>query len=368
MSVTAVGNNVAGTDYQQYQKSDEVLFKTYSYKEGKGQEKIYDKKDCVELSMQSYTISATADNYEEVRSMLKAQSGGKIISPGNRFFNETYDIMRDYYNGKITCDEVKTIFKEYVYHAFGRPEETQEHAETADDVKVVGTSMSNYEKQRFTGWLSGLYEYFSRANTRNACSRNMQEGKDLMEESGVNWNGTYYYNSEWYYACEEMQKLFQETANELTEEFGTESVDFAFVEQHTRFTLDGGITFNGVWDSMEWQINRDRAIGGNFHDVNMAPPEDFVYCSNATWDGEAGLDGFKEYFAGKNAESPFKLFLLAAVKNIDAKESLLLNHENYMAASEWEDNDIYQSTMSFLKNFNITWNYGSNRFEFLSVK
>ena len=228
--------------------------------------------------------------------------------------------------------------------------------------------MSNYEKQRFTGWLSGLYEYFSRANTRNACSRNMQEGKDLMEESGVNWNGTYYYNSEWYYACEEMQKLFQETANELTEEFGTESVDFAYVEQHTRFTLDGGITFNGVWDSMEWQINRDRAIGGNFHDVNMAPPEDFVYCSNATWDGETGLDGFKEYFAGKNAESPFKIFLLAAVKNIDAKESLLLNHENYMAASEWEDNDIYQSTMSFLKNFNITWNYGSNRFEFLSVK
>ena len=46
--------------------------------------KIYDKKDCVLLSMQSYTISATADNYEEVRSMLKAQSGGKIISPGNR--------------------------------------------------------------------------------------------------------------------------------------------------------------------------------------------------------------------------------------------------------------------------------------------
>lgn len=84
MSVTAVGNNVAGTDYQQYQKSDEVLFKTYSYKEGEGQEKIYYKKDCVELSMQSYTISATADNYEEVRSMLKAQSGGKIISPGNR--------------------------------------------------------------------------------------------------------------------------------------------------------------------------------------------------------------------------------------------------------------------------------------------
>ena len=373
MSVTAVGNNVAGTDYQQYQKSDEVLFKTYSYQDGKGQEKVYYKKDCVELSIQSYTIPATADNYEEVRSMLKAQSGGKIISPGNRFFSETYDIMRDYYAGKITCDEVKNIFKEYVYHAFGRPEGTQDTAkaqESGETRETVGTnaSMSTYEKQKLTGWLSGLYEYFSRANTRNACTQNMQEGKALMEENGINWNGTYYYNSDWYYACEEMQKMFQETTNELTEEYGAEQVDFTYVEQHTRFTLDGGITFNGVWDSMEWQINRDRAIGGSFHDINMTPPEDFVYCSNATWDGKAGLDGFKEYFAGKNAESPFKLFLLAAVKNIDAKESLLLNHENYMSASEWEDNDIYQSTMSFLKNFNITWNYGSNRFEFLSVK
>ena len=305
--------------------------------------------------MQSQMISEV-DNYDEVRNMLKAQNEVSIISLGNRYLAETHNVMRDFYDGKIGCDEVKTVFKEYVYHTFGRPDKMQENG------------MSAYEKQRFTGWLSGLYEYFSRANTRNACTYNMQEGKALLEENGINWKRTYYYNSDWYYSCQEMQSIFQQIANDLADEYGVEQVDFTYVEQHTRFTLDGGITFNGVWDSMEWQINRDRAIGGNFHDVNMAPPEDFVYCSNATWDGEAGLDGFKEYFAGKNAESPFKLFLLAAVKNIDAKESLLLNHENYMAASEWEDNDIYQSTMSFLKNFNITWNYGSNRFEFLSVK
>ena len=319
----------------------------------------------MELSLESYMIPATADNYEEVRSILKTQSGGKIISPGNRFFSETYEIMRDYYDKKITCDEVKNIFKEYVYHAFGRPEETQDNAETADEAKVVGTSMSTYEKQRFTGWLSGLYEYFSRANTRNACTKNMQEGKALIEENGINWNGTYYYNSDWYYACEEMQKMFQETANELTDEYGAEQVDFTYVEQHTRFTLDGGITFNGVWDSMEWQINRDRAIGGSFHDVNMAPPEDFVYCSNATWDGENNLDSIKEYFENERKESPFMMFLLAATKNTDAKDSLLLNQENYLDSSEWEENATYQSTISFLKNFNIAWNFRSNRFEFL---
>lgn len=268
MPVTQVGSNTTGTDYQQYQRSDEVLFRTYSYQDGKGQDKVYYKKDCVELSLESYTVPTTADNYEEIKNMLKTQSGGKIISPGNRFFSETYDIMRDYYDGKITCAEVKNIFKEYVYHAFGRTEETQDNVETADDAKVVGTSMSNYEKQRFTGWLSGLYEYFSRANTRNACTQNMQEGKALMEENGINWNGTYYYNSDWYYACEEMQKLFQETANELTEEYGAEQVDFTYVEQHTRFTLDGGITYNGVWDSNPphtSQILIERAFATHHH-------------------------------------------------------------------------------------------------------
>jgi len=41
MSVSQIGSNAAGTDYQQYQKSDEVLLETYSYQDGKGQEKIY---------------------------------------------------------------------------------------------------------------------------------------------------------------------------------------------------------------------------------------------------------------------------------------------------------------------------------------
>ena len=121
MSIAQVGCNTIGTDYKQYQKTDEILFKTYSYKNGAGQENVYYKKDCVELSLQSHMISEV-DNYDEVRSVLKAQSGASIISPGNRYLGETHNIMRDYYDGKISCDEVKTVFKEYVYHTFGRPD------------------------------------------------------------------------------------------------------------------------------------------------------------------------------------------------------------------------------------------------------
>lgn len=354
MSVAQVGNNnTVGTDY-------EVLFRTYSYQNGKGQEKVYYKKDCVELSLESYNIPVTADNYEEIKNMLKSQSSGKIISPGSRYFDETYEIMKDYYSGVLSRDEVKNIFKEYVYHSCGKPAGAQGAADT-------GVTLSVYEKQRLTGYLGGFYEYFSRANTRNACAQNMREGKALMESNGMSWKGTYYYNSDWYWACEEMQEMFRETANELADEYGAEHVDFKYVEQNTRFKLDGGITYNGVWDCMEWQSNHDRGIGGSFLDYNMAPPKDFVYCSTAYWDGKGNLEGIKDGMRDEKKDSSFLMFLLAAVKNTDAKTSLLLNKENYWGSSEWEENDTYQSAISFLKNFNINWNFRGNRLEFLSV-
>lgn len=228
-------------------KDDDILFRTYSYKDGKTQEKTICTGDCVEISLESFTLTPETANYEDVIKSLHSDSSEKIASLGNRYFYETSEIMKDYYNGKLSSAEVKNILKEYVYHTFGAPS-------GRDD----SFFMTCFQKQRLTGWMSGLYEHFSRANTRSACSHNMQEGRKLMEENGMQWSGTYYYNSDWYYACEEMQKLFQDTINELSGEYGTESVDFAYVEKNTRFTLDGGITYQGVWESMAYQ---NRIVG-----------------------------------------------------------------------------------------------------------
>ena len=348
-----VGTGSVGTNYWQYTQEDTLLFKSYSYKDGKGQEKVYYAKDCVKLSLDSYTISPDADNYEDIRDMLKAQSGGKIASIGNKMFSETYEIMSDYYSEKLSRDEVKNIFKEYFYHACS--------VSTGTDAASVN---QNYVKQFATSYLSGLYEYFSRANTRNACAQNMQEGKTLMESNDLCWSGTYYYNSDWYYACEEMQEMFRETADELADEVGAEHVDFEYVEKNTRFTLDGGITFNGVWDSMEWQINYDRATSGSFLDKDMVPPKGFVYCATYC-DSEIDLNEEAHSF---EKDHSFLLFLLSAAKNTDEKSSLLFDEKNYFHTGSWEKNDTYRSAMAFLKNFNINWNFRSNRLEFLYVK
>lgn len=362
MGVSEIGNsNGTAADYQQYDQADNrILFRTYSYQNGKGQEKVYYAKDCVEISLDSYTIPVETDHYEEIKNMLKAQSSGKIAFLGNQMFSETYEVMHDYYDGKLSRDEVKNIFKEYFYHYMRTTSGLQEECGTEE-----ARRNNNYVNQFATSRLAGLYEYFSRANTRNACAQNMQEGEELMKSAGLNWNGTYYYNSDWYYACEEMQELFRETANELADECGAEHVDFTYVEQNTRFTLDGGITYNGVWDSREWQINHDRAIGGSFPDPDMVPPKGFVYCSTAYWDGKGDLEGIREHM--KNGKTMYSsvMFLLAAAQNTDAKTSLLLDRKNYSSSSVWEKNDTYESAISFLRNFNINWNFRGNRLEFL---
>ena len=44
-----------------------------------------------------------------------------------------------------------------------------------------------------------LYEYFCRVNARKSVSRNEREGRRLIEECGLTWAGTTYYNSRYYY-------------------------------------------------------------------------------------------------------------------------------------------------------------------------
>ena len=369
MALTEVGNSVRiRTVSQQYgQTQGEVVSKTYSYQSGKGQETVYYAKDYVEISkdcISSYTVPADVDNYEEIKNMLKAQSGGKIASLGNKMFYETREVMEDYYNGKLSRDEVKDIFKEYFYHYMGTSVEERKEC-GGEDTK----ENSCYRKQFVTSHLAGLYEYFSRANTRSAKVQNDSEGEALMESNGMRWNGTCYYNADWYYACEEMQELFRQTADELADEYGAEHVDFQYVEQNTRFKLDGGITYNGVWDAVKWSINDNGRVSGRFLDKNMVPPRGLVYCSSGFgwWDGKGDINGIRDEIQKRRKNDSSTLLLMAQVQPASAGGSLLLEPKNYSSSSDWRENDTYKSAVAFLKNFNMSWNYRGDRWELMYV-
>lgn len=348
MSITGI---VAGsqTHASEYTESKDVVIKTYAYKDGKGQEITYNLKDCLQLSLDSYELPVGSDTYEELKNKMKLQTSGYMSLPNNKLFYETYDVMTDFYNGKLGRDEVKSIFKEYFYHLGGKSFATDRLAE--------------------------LYEHFSRANTRCTCLQNEKEGKELLESQGLSWRGSYYYNADWYWACEDMQELFRDTANDLADEYGVDHVDFEAVEKNTKFKLDGGITYNGVWSSKVWQINSTGNETGNFLDVSGVPPKGFLYCNCAAPDsGEtdkhSGItpESMKETVKkiGGNKKYAKYLFFMLMGNYTNTSGSLFLDKKNDIFSGNEEDKNLYQNALGFLKNFNIRHRRG-NRLEFLKI-
>ncbi len=321
---------------------EEIMFRTYHYKDGKGEETVYYKKDMLELSMESYTIPVGSENYGNIVKQIKDAQRYTTLMP-NSMFSETYEVMKDFYEGRIDRDNVKEIFKEYCYHMAGKSDET-----------VPG----EYRSQRIIRVIAGLYEYFSRANTRMANTENNREGKELLEQNGLNYHGSTYYNADWYYACEEMQQLFRDTADELADEYGAEYVDYKRVEKETIFMLDGGITFNGVWNACQWQNNVDAWGRGQTISMDAVPPKGFVYCVADLHFYSSGMAGgvdkeqIKENIERLNGRKSYanRLFLFAQTRGVTKKMSQFLNTDK-------------QDGRDFLRKFTI--NFRQNQVEFM---
>lgn len=253
---TKQGGVTEGAGYGKTTRDIEIKF--YSYKNGKGQETVYSAKDCVELSLESYTVPVGCDTYEKLKNQMKPIP----CFSHNKMFYETAEVMKDYYAGKLHKDEVKEIFKEYCYHAIGKPSDTNH----------------TYQQRRAEQALSQLYEYFSRANTRAANNLNSNEARALLEGNGAAASGFVYYNADYYWQCEEMQEMFREASDELADEYGANPIDHEYVKQNTKFVLDGGITYNGVWNATAGQNHHEgnqSSVG--ITDKDAVPPKGFLY-------------------------------------------------------------------------------------------
>lgn len=327
----------------------DIEWSYYTYKDGKGQEEVFRATDCVEISLEKIEVPAGSDNYNDIRAQMQAIS----LVPGDRMFYETMDVMSDYYGGKLTQEEVKNIYKEYCYHMFGTAEQAQHP----------------YRKEQIGRALSEMYEYFSRANTRAANNQNYAEAKEIVDANGMNMSGTTYYNSDYYYACKEMQELFWEISDELAEEYGTNKVDFAAVEKNTRFTLDGGITYNGVWSWNSWQNNSNGMEKTSYLTEDAAePPRGFRYFTGLWVPNGAKLKQLKAAISDLDKNMNHAKTMLLAATVFGGKmndESLLFEQKNMDRPGETADEELYGKATDFLKKFHIR--YWGDRVEILKL-
>jgi hypothetical protein len=206
----------------------------------------------------------------------------------NTLFHESFDVMKDYYAGNITADDVSEYIRSLC-------------------------SFGSLEKSQISDSLSTIYEHMSRANTRNAVNQNMQEAERFFSETGLrkdtgdyygNHKGIIYYNSDHYFACESMQTVLRNTLDEMAQKYGVDKPNYERLNEGRTF-IDGGITYNGVWNQETLQGNRYHTMDDiKYIACDFVPDKSFVYCeANIRMDAESNNNGLlsiiKEYADNK---------------------------------------------------------------------
>ncbi len=224
----------------------------------------------------------------EIYSDMKNMKSGYPVIGWNNVFHESFDLMEDYYSGRASAEDVSAYIR-----------------------KVC--RLNNASKAQISETLGTMYEYMSRANTRNAVENNLNEAERLFIEAGMkedtadhfsNRKGGIYYNADHYYACENIQEIIKKTINELSEQYGVDQPDYAELDKSTRFP-DGGITYNGVWNQKTYQlIHYHEMPDTEFIDNGFVPSKSFLYCEvgflvNDTVSSETIVSDIKEYISGK---------------------------------------------------------------------
>ena len=328
------------------QTNQKILYKTYDYTNGKMEENIVYKSNCVYTGLDKIEITKDSPEYETICGQMRSLESYGAASLGNQLFYDANEIMYDYYDGRITKEDVKKFFKDYLYNSVGEVEEN-----------------NVYQQKCVTANLSQIYELFIRGNMQNAVNQNQKEGQNFLKEHGLDSYNEFYYNAKWYWKSEEMQQLFQETANEITTEYGAEPVDFDSVVENTKYTLAGGLTFNGVWNWRQWDTSYVTAQkAGKILEKDFVPPKDFIYCSGTLGSSSKNViteEDIQELIGKGNSDSLFQFIFEQTSSH--SFNSLFLDKNNWRGISAKES---FTRVTDILKNFHME-HYRNNRFEFL---
>ena len=302
-------------------------------------------RDSLELTIESYLRIALSESYDRISGdVRRAQwcSSDSLLKEASR-------VMADFYGGLIDRETTGHMARAYCcYYLEGRiAGKIEDLVENTEDDAAL-------HREHMMRELLEIYEYFSRANVRRAVEANNREGRRMVEESGLSWAGTTYYNARFYFTCERMQEMLRNICAELADENGLDAPDFDRTEKESRFRLDGGLSFHGVFEWVQKQNNYPPDQYG-MRDKARRPPGSFFYlyrncCSDREEKRIRRLSGMLKKAALKetSAKTVWRTFCVTGGRDYHNGMSYLLGEP----VTE-EDGILFETTMHFLETFRL---------------
>ncbi|MDE5718711.1 MAG: hypothetical protein K2I53_14065 [Lachnospiraceae bacterium] len=212
--------------------------------------------DYFEKARECMETSGLYPNYKVVKSMPASVFGDRF---GYEIQDSIYDCMTDFYAGKISENDVKDYLEECcVSMRIYRTQQCQTSGYNATDNQQI---------------VSQVYEVFAKMNAIAARNANYNEGLAENQAYGGRTDDWVYYNSDYYYQCEETKELLRQAAGYVTDKWEIPAIDPEEIEKNTTLTLDGKLDFNSCWN---WEY-RNQVGGGSMEDESVVPPEGFRF-------------------------------------------------------------------------------------------
>lgn len=189
----------------------------------------------------------------------------------------------------------KSIADSVYTYCFGEMTEEQIRKALIDackDMRVYQVQMghtSGEEAKDNKQIIEDVYEIFQKYNVKFMTTKCFEAGNDIAEANGgKDKNNQVYYDSQYYEESQQLRDLLQEASNKLASEWNTDPIDFEIIEKESKFTLDGKMDFNSVWDHKAHQRNICTMLG------EWQPQEHFTFFyqenKNRNFAGEYTLD------------------------------------------------------------------------------
>lgn len=193
-------------------------------------------------------------NYKARASMPKSVFGDQF---GYDMQKQIGNCMSDFYSGKKSQCEVQEFFEECCKSMrIYRTQQCQTNGNNIDDNTQI---------------VSEIYEIFAKENQRAARNANYNEGLPLNDKYGGKTDDWVYYNSDYYYMCEDSKEMLRGFTQKVAEAWELPVIDTQEIEDNSIFTVDGGFDFNSGWN---W-LYRNQVGRASLETENFVPPRDF---------------------------------------------------------------------------------------------
>lgn len=235
-------------------------------------------------------------------------------------YDKRIQAMRLFFRGQMSADELKQCIMDTI-------QDTYDY--------VVEKGVLDEDKQMH--FLNSLYRNLKIQAVQLAKDENFLEGRAMSRKYGTSRDKFAYYNSKFYYSCEESFVLFRNCFEEFAKEKGVEDYEW---EVGFGSGVNPNYSFNSTWGSHHKNLK--------IINTEAEPPRNFIFFYGLNYEKSSEF-----FFVNGVSFEPTEKEGLSEKKWNRGSLLTMYDYADFLFSGKISEQDEFLSQLHYLKNFRI---------------